>query len=146
MKRKFSMIALGALIAGASWALAGAAPISGIQTADMDKSVRPQDDLFQYANGTWLKNVPIPPDRASFGVDSLMVEQSLLQQRDLIDDAQTARDAETRKVSDLYSSYMNEAKVERLGTRPLREELQRVDSVQRTEEIAILMAHLDRLG
>ena len=140
------MIALGALIAGASWALAGAAPISGIQTADMDKSVRPQDDLFQYANGTWLKNVPIPPDRASFGVDSLMVEQSLLQQRDLIDDAQTARDAETRKVSDLYSSYMNEAKVERLGTRPLREELQRVDSVQRTEEIAILMAHLDRLG
>jgi putative endopeptidase len=145
MGRKFVAVAA-ALLAGAALARADIAPLSGIQTADMDKSVRPQDDLFQYANGTWLRKVPIPPDRASYGVDSLMAEHSLLQQRDLIEEAQTADDPETRKVSDLYSSYMNEAKVERMGTKPLREELQRVAIVQRADEIAILMAHLDRLG
>jgi putative endopeptidase len=144
--RKFIGLAAAALLAGSSLTCADSAPISGIQTADMDKSVRPQDDLFQYANGTWLKNVPIPPDRASYGVDSLMAERSLLQQRDLIEEAQTASDAETRKVSDLYSSYMNEARVERLGTRPLRDELQLVANVQRSEEVPVLMAHLDRLG
>ena len=146
MHRKFMAIAAAALLAGSSPTYADSAPLSGIQTADMDKSARPQDDLFQYANGTWLKNVPIPPDRASYGVDSLMAERALLQLRDLIEEAQTAGDAETRKVSDLYSSYMNEARVERLGTRPLREELQRIAVLQRTEELPALMAQLDRLG
>jgi predicted metalloendopeptidase len=146
MDRKFSMVAAAALLACWSVTHAASGPLSGIQSADMDKSVRPQDDLFQYANGTWLKKVPIPPDRASYGVDSLMAENALAQLRDLIEDAQTASDAETRKVSDLYSSYMNEAKVERLGTRPLRDELQRVAVLQRADEVPILMAHLDRLG
>jgi putative endopeptidase len=146
VKRKFFLLAAAALLAGASLALADSAPISGIQTADMDKSVRPQDDLFQYANGTWLKNVPIPADRSSYGVDSLMVERSLLLQRDLIEAAQTASEAEARKVSDLYSSYMNEARVERLGTKPLRGELDRVAVLRRADEVPVLMAHLDRLG
>jgi putative endopeptidase len=146
MERKFSMIAAAALLACSSVTHAASGPLSGIQSADIDKSVRPQDDLFQYANGTWLKKVPIPPDRASYGVDSLMAETALAQLRDLIEEAQTASDAETRKVSDLYSSYMNEAKVERLGTRPLRDELQRVAVLQRADEVPILMAHLDRLG
>jgi putative endopeptidase len=146
VKRKFFMLPAAALLAGASLALADSAPTSGIQTADMDKSVRPQDDLFQYANGTWLKNVPIPADRSSYGVDSLMVERSLLLQRDLIEAAQTASEAEARKVSDLYSSYMNEARVERLGTKPLRGELDRVAVLRRADEVPVLMAHLDRLG
>jgi putative endopeptidase len=146
VKRKFVPLAAAPLLMLASLALADSALISGIQTADMDKSVRPQDDLFQFANGTWLKDVPIPADRASYGVDSLMAEHSLLQQRDLIEAAQTATDPEARKVSDLYSSYMNEARVERLGTKPLRGELERVDLLKRVDEVPILMAHLDKNG
>ena len=124
MKLPFFVLAVAPLLLDASIALADSAPISGIQIADMDKTARPQDDLFQYANGTWLKDVPIPPDRSSYGVDSLMTEHSLSQQRDLIEAAQISTEPETRKVSDLYSSYMNEARVERLGTKPLRAELQ----------------------
>src|ERR1700733_3076543 len=104
-----------ALLIGGSAAHADSALISGIQTADIDKTVRPQDDLFQYANGTWLQNVPIPPDRASYGVDSMMTEHSLLQQRDLIEAAQISNDPEVRKVSYLYPSYFNKARAERLG-------------------------------
>jgi len=63
VKSQLFALAATALLA-ASAALADSGPISGIQIADMDKAVRPQDDLFQYANGTWLKSVPIPPDRA----------------------------------------------------------------------------------
>ena len=71
---------------------------SGIQTADMDVSARPQDDLFQYANGTWLRNVAIPADRSSYGVDSIMSERSVLQQRELLEAAKTSPDPEARKV------------------------------------------------
>jgi putative endopeptidase len=139
-------LALAALFFSASMARADFAPISGIQTADMDKTVRPQDDLFQYANGTWLRDVPIPPDRASYGVDSMMTEHSLLQQRDLIEAAQISTDPEARKVSDLYSSYMNEAQVERLGSKPMRAELQLASGIKHASDIGPLMGYLDRIG
>jgi putative endopeptidase len=129
-----------------SGAVANSGPISGIQSADMDKTVRPQDDLFQYANGRWLRDVPIPPDRAAYGVDSLMTERSLLQQRDLIEAAQISADPEVRKISDLYSSYMNEAQVERLGIKPLRPELDLAAGLQRAGDIGRLMGRLDRIG
>jgi putative endopeptidase len=139
-------LAMAGFFFGASAVRAESGPISGIQAADMDKTARPQDDLFQYANGTWLKNVPIPPDRASYGVDSMMTERALLQQRDLIESAQTSSDPGARKVSDLYSSYMNEAQVERLGIKPLRVELQLAAGVKRASDIGPLMGYLDRIG
>jgi putative endopeptidase len=146
VKSPFFAFAVAALLLSASMARADCGPISGIQTADMDKTARPQDDLFQYANGTWLKNVPIPPDRAAYGVDSMMTEHSLLQQRDLIEAVQTSSDPEARKVSDLYSSYMNEAQVERLGIKPLRAELQLAAGIRRASDIGPLMGYLDRIG
>ncbi len=146
MKSQLFVLGTAAVLATASMTIAAAGPISGIQTANMDRTARPQDDLFQYANGTWLKGVPIPPDRASFGVDSLMTEHSLLQQRDLIEAAQISTDREARKVSDLYSSYMNEARVERLGSKPLRAELQLAAAIRQPRDIGSVMAQLDRIG
>jgi putative endopeptidase len=146
VKSPFFAPAIAALLFNTSMARTDSGPISGIQTADMDKTVRPQDDLFQFANGTWLRDVPIPPDRASYGVDSMMTEHSLLQQRDLIEAGQISSDPEARKVSDLYSSYMNEARVERLGIKPLRAELQLAASIKNASDIGPLMGHLDRIG
>jgi putative endopeptidase len=146
VKSPFFTLAMAALLLGTSPARADSGPISGIQSADMDKTARPQDDLFQYANGTWLRDVPIPPDRAAYGVDSMMTEHSLLQQRELIEAAQIATDPEARKVSDLYSSYMNEARVERLGLRPLHAELQLAESIRHASDIGPLMGHLERIG
>jgi len=146
VKSPFFALAMAALSISASMARADSALISGIQAADMDKAVRPQDDLFQYANGTWLRDVPIPPDRSSYGVDTMMIEHSLLQQRDLIEAAQISNDPEAHKVSDLYSSYLNEARVERLGIRPLHAELQLVAGLKRARDIGALMGRLDRIG
>jgi predicted metalloendopeptidase len=139
-------LAIAALLLNAAPLRAQSAPISGIQLADMDKTVRPQDDLFQYANGTWLKEVPIPPDRSSYGVDSMMTEHSLQQQRELIEAGQVSHDPEERKVSDLYSSYMNEALIERLKLKPLQAELQLVAGLRHARDIGSLMGRLDRVG
>jgi putative endopeptidase len=137
---------LTALAAAASPASADPALLSGIQAADMDLKIRPQDDLFGYANGTWLRDVPIPPDRSSYGVDSMMSEHSLIQQRELIEAAQISADPEVRKVSDLYSSYMNEARIERGGIKPLQAELQSIAFIKRAGDLGLLIAHLDRIG
>jgi putative endopeptidase len=146
VKPHWLVLILTVLFTAAPGAIADSALLSGIQSADMDLKIRPQDDLFQYANGTWLRDVPIPPDRSSYGVDSLMSEHSLAQQRELIEAAQISADPEARKVSDLYSSYMNEARIERTGIKPLQAELQRVAMIRRPSDLGALMAHLDRIG
>ncbi len=142
------MVALSAaaMSAAAFWALADSALVSGIQIADLDTAVRAQDDLFQYANGTWLRQTQIPADRSRYGVDSIMADRSLGQQRDLIEATLESNDAQTRKIGDLYSSFMDEARIEQEGIKPLEHELERIGAIKNVRDIDALMAHLDRIG
>jgi putative endopeptidase len=129
-----------------AWAGGAATQISGVQSADIDPSVRPQDDLFLYANGTWLRTVPIPQDKSRYGVDVLMTEQSQRQQRQLIEGIGASSDPEARKVADLYAGFMDEAAVEKAGIEPLQPELQRVSAAMNLHDLSVLMAHFDRFG
>ena len=117
---------------------------SGIQTADMDVSARPQDDLFQYANGTWLRNVAIPADRSSYGVDAMMSERSLQQLHELLETAKGSSDPEARKVGDLYASFMDEPRIEALGAKSVQADLHRIAAIRRVGDFSELMAYLDR--
>jgi putative endopeptidase len=126
--------------------ITGGSPMTGIQRADMNTAVRPQDDLFEYSNGTWLRDVPIPPDRSSYGVDSIMTERSLVQQRELIESARTSVDPEARKVSDLYASFMDEERIEHEGVKPLEAEFKRIAAIKHVRDLGPLIAHLDRIG
>jgi putative endopeptidase len=144
--KSLTSIGCAALLAAAAAARADSALISGIQNADMDTTARPQDDLFQFANGTWLRTVPIPPDRSRYGVDSLMSERSLIQQRELIEAAQHSTDPQARKVGDLYASYMDEARIEHEGAKPIQSELKRITAITQRAELGSMLAHLDRIG
>ena len=122
------------------------APTSGIDRSDFDPSIRPQDDLFGYANGTWLKNHPIPADRSSYGETAVMQDQSLALQRGLLEAAMTASSAEERKAGDLYASFMNDQLVEQKGLTGLETDLRQVSAVQTSEQLGPLMGHLYRIG
>lgn len=143
-----TILALGALLAVASMAAAAAdAPlVSGIQTADMNKAARPQNDFYDYANGGWLRRVQIPPDRSRYGVDVMMTEQSIAQLHELIEGARSSSDPDARKVADLYDSFMDEARIEQQGAKPLQPELEAIDALKRTEDLAPMMAQFGRLG
>jgi putative endopeptidase len=144
--KPLAAVGLASILAATPTPAAQPSPLTGIQTADMDTSVRPQDDLFDYANGTWLRTVPIPPDRSSYGVDSLMSERALLQQRELIEAARGSADAQARKVGDLYASFMDEARIEQQGAKPLQPELERINRIKSAADIGAEIGHLDRLG
>ena len=66
-----------ALASAASVASAQATRPSGIDTSAFDRTVRPQDDLFRFVNGGWLKRTPIPSDAASWGAFNELDERSL---------------------------------------------------------------------
>jgi putative endopeptidase len=136
-----------ALMGCAALARAGgeSTTISGIQRADMDIAIRPQDDLFGYANGTWLREVAIPNDRSRYGVDTMMAERSLLQQRELIEAAQSSTDVAERKVGDLYASFMDEQRIERLGSSPLAAQLKQISALRSVRAIGPLLSYFDRL-
>ena len=59
---------------------------SGLDLTAIDPSVRPQDDLFGFVNGTWLRTVEIPADRGRYGTFDHLREQAELDVRALIDE------------------------------------------------------------
>src|SRR4029453_18760371 len=57
---------------------------TGIDVSGMDRSVKPGDDFFDYANGTWLRNTEIPPDKSSYGAGAILNDQTDKRVADLI--------------------------------------------------------------
>ncbi len=126
------------------------APVSGIDLRDIDASVRPQDDFYTYLNGAWLKSAQIPADKASWGTFMQLRDETTPQLRALIeaDQADPAAGAggEARKIADLYASFMDQARLEERGYKPLTGELARIRMLRDKKAIPALIAHLAQLG
>jgi putative endopeptidase len=124
--------------------------VSGIDLKDVDTAVRAQDDFFRFVNGKWLDTTAIPADKASYGSFDIRYEESLDQLRGLVEAA--ARDtaapegSETRKIGNLYRSFVDESRLEALGAAPLKGELDRIAAVHDKLELAALVAHLQEIG
>jgi endothelin-converting enzyme/putative endopeptidase len=130
------------VLAAAMTACAKNAPahdVHGISVANMDRSVKPGDDFYEYANGDWLKRTEIPPDRAEVGVFSVLGDLSSKNTAALI--AEIAKSnppagSGARKVADLYNSYMDEAAIETKGLTPLRPHLEAIAAIRDRRELA----------
>jgi putative endopeptidase len=125
-----------------------AAPLtSGIDTAELDASIRPQDDLFRHVNGKWIDRTAIPDDKARYGSFYLLAEEAEKAVRDIIVEAQTAAPGtEERKFGDLYASFLDEERIEKLGATPLKTLLAEVDAVDSTEKFLTTLGRLERQG
>jgi putative endopeptidase len=111
----------------------------GINAANMDTSVKPGDDFSQYTNGGWIKRTEIPPDRASVGVFTSLADLSNKRTVGLIEEAAKANApaaSNTRKIADLYSSFMNEAAIETKGLAALRPHLESIAAIRDKRELA----------
>ena len=112
---------------------------SGIDLAGMDKSVRPGDDFHEYVNGGWLKATPIPPDKARYGVFTMLADEVRKRTRTLIEEAAASTSSadkdESRKIGDFYSTFMNEAEIESKGIGPLQPELDKIAKIQNRNDL-----------
>lgn len=111
----------------------------GIQAANMDRSVRPGDDFYRYANGGWLQRTEIPPDRASVGNFSQLDDLANKRTADLIAEiakSNAAPGTANRKIADLYNSYMNEAAIEKHGLESLRPHLDAIKNIKDKRELS----------
>ncbi|HEY4901486.1 MAG TPA: M13 family metallopeptidase [Terriglobales bacterium] len=108
----------------------------GIVVANMDRSVKPGDNFFEYADGDWIKRTVIPPDRARIGVFTTLGDLSDKRTAALIEEAAKGSTPGARKIADLYNSYMDEAVIESKGLAPLRSHLEAVAAIKDKSELA----------
>ncbi|MBP2392638.1 putative endopeptidase [Aeromicrobium fastidiosum] len=119
----------------------------GIDMTQFDPSVRVQDDLFRHVNGPWLEHTEIKPDRATAGSFVTLVDEAEATVRQIIETASEApADDEQRKIGDLYASFMDEERIERLGAEPLAAELAQVDAITDIATFVTVLGELDRQG
>ena len=134
---------------GAAAAAKPAAPASGIELQYVDASVRLQDDFYQHVNGKWLASFQIPPDKVSYDPWDKLVDDARQQSRDIIEGLQKhadPADPDQQKIADLYTSFMDEAAVEKLGVSPLAKDFAAIEALKDKQAIAALIAHFNRIG
>ncbi len=107
---------------------------SGINIADLDHDVRPQDDFYRHVNGGWLDRTEIPADRSRWGSFDELRERSEQQVLAIVQQAaessfQAEKGSDTQKVGDLYHAFMDRDHINALGTGPLAEALEQIDAL-----------------
>ncbi|MBI5202790.1 MAG: M13 family metallopeptidase [Elusimicrobia bacterium] len=108
----------------------GAGPRSGLDYSSVDRSVRPQDDLFRYANGAWLNSYRMPADKSRFGSFDLLSDKSEEAVKAIVDEASRQQGADARKIAGLYRSFMDEERIEAQGLKPLERRLRAIEALK----------------
>ncbi len=111
----------------------------GIRAQDIDPSVTPGNDFFQYANGAGIARAEIPADRAAIGVFATLADRSNKNVAAIIEQASSSNAAPgtpDRKIADLYASYMNEQAIEAAGLKPIQPQLAAIATIHTPRELA----------
>lgn len=120
---------------------------SGIASDELDPTIRPQDDLFRHVNGKWIDRTEIPDDKARWGSFMVLAEQSEAAVREIIEAAQNAPEGtEERKFGDLFTSFLDEERVDALGIRPIEAQLALASDVSSVAELLQTLGKLERHG
>lgn len=120
---------------------------SGIDRAELDPDIRPNDDLYRHVNGRWVARTPIPADKARYGSFMILAEEAEQAVREIIEQAQSAEAGTLeKKVGDLYASFMDVDRVEALGAEPLAPLLAEVDAIDSVDALLSTLGRLERRG
>ncbi len=120
---------------------------SGIIKDNMDPSVKPGDNFTAYVNGSWMKTTEIPNDKSSYGIGTILHEESEDKVKAIIEEAASGNFAvgsDEQKVGDLYASYMNMEKRNAIGTAPLKSEFEKIDAISNYDELAVYFGYANR--
>ena len=122
---------------------------AGFSIDNIDKSVDPCMDFYQYACGNWIKNTQIPPDRPDMDSFGEVEERNLLVLRDILEKASKGganRDAIDQKIGDYYGACMDESAVEAKGITPLKPELDRIAAAKDKQALIDAIARVQLIG
>ncbi|MDR3679424.1 MAG: M13 family metallopeptidase [Flavipsychrobacter sp.] len=115
---------------------------------DIDSTVNPADDFFEYANGGWEKKNPIPGDETSWGIGELVQKELYVRLLKINEDAskQTNPSGVSQQIADFWYSGMDSVTADKNGVEPLREELNKIAALQTPKDVMMQAAHMHTYG
>ncbi|MDT8320985.1 MAG: M13 family metallopeptidase [Xanthomonadales bacterium] len=123
---------------------------SGIDWSGFNTEVRPQDDLFEHANGKWVAETELPADKARWGSFDMLRDQSEADVRALVEEVSSADNLEpgsaAQKIRDFYNAYMDTATADELGIAAIQAELDEIAAIDSREELFRAFARLGIYG
>src|SRR4051794_21534742 len=119
---------------------------SGLDLLAIDKTADPCQDFYQYACGNWLKTHPIPADESSWGTFNQLFERNQAILRQILEDSVAHQDRSSidGKIGGFYQSCTDEATIEKLGTEPLKPELDRIAAISEKQQLTDEVARLHK--
>jgi putative endopeptidase len=122
----------------------------GFDLANLDRSVAPCDDFFQFADGGWVKSNPIPPAYPSWGKFNKLRDDNEDALRKILEEAAGDKNAaggsNWQKIGDFYASCMDESAIEAAGAKPLQQEFDRITNIKDAASLQAELAHIQRGG
>ena len=120
-----------------------------VLASNIDSSVNPADDFFDFANGKWIKNNPIPADESAWGLFQVIPDETLNRLRTINEDVSKKSQAEgtaEQKIGDFWKAANDTAKIEQLGIQPLQPYLAKIAAINDAASLQNTMAELDAMG
>src|SRR5215470_19695854 len=115
----------------------------GFDLTGMDRSTKPGDDFFRYANGAWYDRTRIAPDRDSNGIDRVLNDVVELRIREILERGEAGVEAGARtdaaKIGTFYAAFMDEARAETLDAQPIKPPIQQLRAAVSRDDLAALM-------
>jgi putative endopeptidase len=111
--------------------------IKYINKSNMDLKVKPGNNFYQYANGNWAKNNPVPASKTRWGSFDELREESSKRLQILLEDAakNTGRDRKTQIIGDFYTSGMDSAAINAKGYQPIKADLDRANTINGSSDV-----------
>lgn len=118
---------------------------NSINLSDIDTTANPAEDFYQYANGGWMKNNPLPDDKSRFGTFDALADLGEKQVKDLVVECSLIQD-ETgsigSKIGKFYALGMDSVKLEKEKSEPLKEIFSKIDSIKDISDLQKVIAFL----
>ncbi len=122
----------------------------GIDLSGFDTAVRPQDDFYQYVNGTWLAETEIPADKSNYGSFDLVFDATEKNLRALIEevsaDSSARQGSASQKIRDFYTAYLDREAANEAGLETIAQELAAINRAENHDDILRLFAELSTYG
>lgn len=120
-----------------------------IFAADIDTTVNPADDFFDYANGKWIKDNPIPSDESAWGIGYIVNLENQKRLREISEEAAKeggAKGSASQKIGDFWYAAMDSAAIEQQGTQYLQPYFEKINSIKDIPSFINIVANLDNIG